>query len=146
MLLLQLCSTSVIALHSRDLAKEVEQTIAELTKTFHFADRAAWRVSLRGHLRQLRRLNLSPLRRWLTGRCRHGAIYHGCAPFITAVSVFLRRASWCDRNYAGSLNCSNRNASRSRSGGFSIRFGLSISVPAIPFNGPSWISSRLSET
>ena len=38
---------------------------------------------------------------------------------------------------SGLLNCSNRIASRSRSGRSSIRFGLSISVPAIPFNPSS---------
>ena len=96
MLLLQLCSTSVIALHSRDLAKKVEQTIAELTKTFHFTDRAAWRVRFTRAFAAIAAVEPLAAPTMVDGRCRHGAIYHGCAPFITAVSVFLRRASWCD--------------------------------------------------
>ena len=89
--------------------------------------------SSRGYLRQLPRFKLSPLRPWLTRRCRRGAIDHGCAPFVTAVSGFFRHPARHDRDYAGFLNCSNRIASsRSRSGRSSIRFGLLISVPAIP--------------
>ena len=49
--------------------------------------------SLRGYLRQLRLVQLSPLRPWLTRRCRLGAMDHGCAPFVTAVTVFLRHAA-----------------------------------------------------
>ena len=37
--------------------------------------------------------------------------------FVTAVTVFLRNAAWCDRGDAAFLNRSNRVASRSRSGG-----------------------------
>jgi hypothetical protein len=89
--------------------------------------------SSRGYLRQLPRFKLSPLRPWLTRRCRRGAIDHGCAPFVTAVSGFLRHPARYDRDYVAFLNCSNRIASsRSRSGRSSIRFGLLISVPAIP--------------
>jgi hypothetical protein len=49
--------------------------------------------SLRGYLRQLRLVQLSQLRPWLTRGCRLGAMDHGCAPFVTAVSVFLRHAA-----------------------------------------------------
>ena len=87
-----------------------------------------------------------------TARAGKSARSFALHPIDRANRVSCRPRPRGHRNrYADFLNCSNRSASRSRSGRSSLRLGNWITCPTIPFSpssrkGPSWISSSRSET